>query len=393
MKTPKKLHLEFVRLGSLRGKLKNKMLAILPEIYKSEIWKKYAGSIVEYAGKYGDIAQTTVLKRLRLERNLEKLPSLKSAIEKVGVHKVAIIAKIATPQTDTIFAQKVMHMSKMAVQSFAKEFRGQSSPLCKSPTNNKKIELDDESTFLFMKLKAKLGKNLSDREFLKMLLSDREKREFKPIEDDVKSSIRQKDEDDVKSNIGQKDENDRKNSVGQKNEDDAKSSIGQKDEDDAKSSIGQKSEDDVKSSIGMKDENDRKSEVGQKDEDDVKSSIGQKDEDDAKSSIRQKSVTGETSRYIPIGKKREIIRKTKGRCGYPNCKVPYQVIHHRNRYSESKNHDSIIPLCRIHHEFVHNNLIKNETMAPKKWELTPITTQKINQADILYQKYKSAVFL
>lgn len=63
------LHYEFVRLGGMRFKLKNRMIAILPEIYASAIWKKYAGSIIEYAGKYGDIAKTTVIKRLRLEEN------------------------------------------------------------------------------------------------------------------------------------------------------------------------------------------------------------------------------------------------------------------------------------------------------------------------------------
>lgn len=106
-KNPQQLHHEFIRLGSLRHKLKNKMLVILPLIYTSGIYKKYAGSIIEYAGKYGDIAKTTVVKRLRLEENLDYLPHLKAAIEKVGVHKVAMIAKIATVETDEALAENL----------------------------------------------------------------------------------------------------------------------------------------------------------------------------------------------------------------------------------------------------------------------------------------------
>ncbi|MFA6918291.1 MAG: hypothetical protein WC285_05715, partial [Candidatus Gracilibacteria bacterium] len=184
MENAQKLHHEFIRLGSMRHKLKNRMLAILPEIYKSGIYKKYAGSIVEYAGKFGDIAKTTVIKRLRLEKNLEDKPFLKAVIEKVGVHKVALVAKIATSETDKAFADKVENMSRVAVQSLSKELRaaengsgqlnfegyvsGESSEqvnldsnhgqLCRAVPRTAKIELDEESTFFLMKLKAKLGK-------------------------------------------------------------------------------------------------------------------------------------------------------------------------------------------------------------------------------------------
>ena len=190
----KKLHLEFVRLGSLKLKIKNKMLAILPEIYKSKIWTNYAGSIIEYAGKYGDIGKTTVIKRLRLEENLTNLPHLKSMIEKVGIHKVAMVAKIATPATDFSFAKTILNMSKSAVQSLSKEIRTknnfskktgkekmpepQSFP-CKAVKFKKTLELDEEATFLFMKLKSKLGENLSDKEFIKLILKKQTFKEFK----------------------------------------------------------------------------------------------------------------------------------------------------------------------------------------------------------------------
>ncbi|MEK7085494.1 MAG: hypothetical protein AAB953_00575 [Patescibacteria group bacterium] len=321
MNTAQELHNEFVRLGGMRLKLKNKMLAILPQIYESGIWKKYAGSIVEYAGKYGDIAQTTTRKRLRLESNLDDLPCLKAAIEKVGVHKVAMVAKIATPETDQALAESILNMSKAAVQSLSKELRAKhqaknvndgqqlaffdydstrqnQEPLCKAVAINKKIELDEESTFLFMKLKAKLGKQLSDKEFLKLILEERAKQEFQ-------------------------------------NEATTK---------------------------------------------EMKTSD-------------YKSITGDTfpeTRYIHANKKREVIAKTNGKCTYPGCNLPCEILHHPDRYSESKSHDSVITLCKIHHEFAHNNLIQNETQLADQWRISVIKepATKISQADILYKKYR-----
>jgi hypothetical protein len=309
MNNPKKLHLEFVRLGSMRLKLKNKMLLILPEIYKSGIWKNYAGSIVEYAGKYGDIAKSTVIKRLRLEENLEEKPYLKAAIGEVGVHKVAMVAKIATTESDFALADKVLNMSKMAVQSLSKELKTISpqaeepQPVsCKATPRTAKIELDEEATFLLMKLKTKLGKHMSDKDFLKMILEERIANEFPKRRPPKKS---------------------------------------------------------------------------------------------------QKSVTGDTSRkttrYIPAATKYQAINKTQGRCSYPGCNSPFQVFHHTDRYSISKNHNSIIPLCKIHHEFAHNSLIQNEAGNVSRWQMA-VVGQVSSPVDTLYRNYrqghcKQATFL
>ncbi|MBI5152503.1 hypothetical protein HZA39_03140 [Candidatus Peregrinibacteria bacterium] len=297
-----KLHREFIRLGGMRHKLKNRMLAILPEIYKSGIYKKYAGSIVEYAGKFGDIAKTTVIKRLRLEKNLEDKPCLKAAIEKVGVHKVALVAKIATAETDKTFAENISNMSRLAVQSLSKELRAEEAHFCQAVPRTTRIELDEESIFLLMKLKTKLGKHLSDKEFLKLMLKDRVRQEFPAV---------------------------------------------------------------AKQSGGLL--------VG---------------------TGGSKSITGDVSRHIPADKKRQIIAQTNEKCSYPNCNSPFQVLHHIDRFSESKSHNSVIPLCKIHHEFAHNNLIQNENMAAEKWQLSiikPLATQ-ISRADILYKKYKQKLF-
>ena len=101
MKNPSALHKRFTQLGKQRHKLLHQLLAILPEIYESRIYKKYASSIFEYASKFGGIPRSSVEKRLRLEKHLENRPILKEAIEDVGVNKVAMVA------TPADYAQEV----------------------------------------------------------------------------------------------------------------------------------------------------------------------------------------------------------------------------------------------------------------------------------------------
>jgi hypothetical protein len=286
MNNPQKLHHRFVQLGRNRLRLKNEMLLILPEIYRTGIYKKYTNSIVEYAGKFGDIGRSTVIKRLRLEKNLIGKPHLKEAIKEAGIHKVAMVAKIADNENEKLFAEKVKNMSKPAIQMLSKEIRGhnlQNPILCQASATKIKLELDEESTFLFLKLKNKLGKNFSNREMINVLLKKLTEQEF------PKKKTR-------------------------------------------------------------------------------------------------KSVPGDTFRYISAEIRRNALAITEGKCGYPCCNKPATIFHHRDRYSKSKNHHSIIPLCKEHHEFAHNGLIKNEQRLPKNWQIT--LTQTKNHADQLYQKYR-----
>jgi hypothetical protein len=319
MENAQKLHQEFIRLGSMRHKLKNRMLAILPEIYKSGIYKKYSGSIVEYAGKFGDIAKTTVIKRLRLEKNLEDKPFLKAVIEKVGVHKVALVAKIATSETDKIFAEKVENMSRVAVQSLSKELRAGENgygQLCHAVPRTAKIELDEESTFLLMKLKAKLGKHLSDKEFLKLVLKDRVGQEF-PEKTEKKNNKK----------------------------------------------IPSQSATRLKMAL-CRENSARENVTG-----DTFGSENRHPQSEVKVAKTETEKTPKITRYIRACKKRQTIARTSGKCSYPGCNSPFQILHHVDRFSESRSHDSVIPLCKIHHEFAHNNLIKNENLNTKQWEL------------------------
>lgn len=117
------LHREFVKLGNQRRMLANKLLALLPEIYESGIYKKYSRTIEEYSGRFGGLGASVVLKRLRLEKYVYDKPDLRDAIRTEGVHKVALVASLATVANQALLADKVKNMSKPAVQELSKELR------------------------------------------------------------------------------------------------------------------------------------------------------------------------------------------------------------------------------------------------------------------------------
>lgn len=262
------LHLEFIRLGRERHKITYKLLALLPKIYKSGIYQeKGFSSIFEYSFKLAGLSESLVKKALKLDEHLRDKPYLQKMIASQGIHKVALVAKIATPQTDSFFADKVENMSKNAIQELSKEIRQKNEGI-KFQKENMKIEFDDEMEFLFLKIKNKLGKGSSNKEVLKKLF-----KEYVIEKIDKHTKVR----------------------------------------------------------------------------------------------ISQKIPRGNFSRYVPINIKRQIIQKTEGKCAHENCNKPYEILHHTKRFALNKNsesvHENIIPLCREHHEFAHNGLLKEDKSA------------------------------
>lgn len=80
------------------------------------------------------------------------------------------------------------------------------------------------------------------------------------------------------------------------------------------------------------------------------------------------------TRYIPKKIRIEIDKKHGRRCAFPGCKWPAVNLHHVKRFAYVRLHDanSILPLCKLHHEFAHLGLIKNEPLAPEQWKIRSI---------------------
>jgi len=302
------LHKKFAKMGMSRNRLMNEMLYILPEIYKSGIYKKFASTIIEYAGKYGGISKSAVEKRLGMEKHLRDKPKLKEAIKKVGLNKVAMVVTLATSETEGAFVDKLENMSKPAVQTLSKELRQKSvggdelsgETVCEAKAEKIKLELDEEMTFLFLKLKKKWGEKMNNKQIMRMILGRVIEAEF------------------------------------------------------------------VAEKQFITGENSTKGRECCK--------------------VAKQKIT----HYIPVHKRRETLGD--GRCSYPGCNKPAEVFHHTDRFSESKSHDSIVVLCKNHHEFMHNGLVENERAGVGDWKLD-VRGQVGEQADILYRKFRQEAML
>jgi hypothetical protein len=299
------IHQQFVQLGRKRNSITNELLALLPEIYEKEIYReKGYGSIYEYAGVLAGLSHSAVEKVLQTMPHLKDKPFLAETVKTEGIHKVAIVAKLATPETDKAYADKVVNMNRESLFELAREIRGQEDDEvpCKAPEQKLTIELDGEMQFLFFKLKKEMKKkmnrrNLSNKEVLREMLVART--------NSITGKVLAK----------------------------------------------------------------RTKRVVQKERVAVKEA--------------QKCVT----RYIPAAQQREELQKTNGKCAYANCNKPKDVFHHRERFSNKKSHESVISLCKQHHQFMHNGLIQNELEEPAQWRL--VLSDGVEQvADTLFRKYR-----
>ncbi|MBD3331103.1 hypothetical protein GF354_06310 [Candidatus Peregrinibacteria bacterium] len=50
--------------------------------------------------------------------------------------------------------------------------------------------------------------------------------------------------------------------------------------------------------------------------------------------------------------------KTQGRCSHKGCNKPIEELHHEIPFAISRNHKSLVGLCKVHHEFKHNGIEK-----------------------------------
>ncbi|MBI4231858.1 hypothetical protein HY605_01385 [Candidatus Peregrinibacteria bacterium] len=89
-------------------------------------------------------------------------------------------------------------------------------------------------------------------------------------------------------------------------------------------------------------------------------------------------------RYVKAAIKRKVIGT--GRCRYNNCNKPYYVLHHIENYAHSRSHDKLIPLCKEHHEFIHNGLISHSQGKTENWQIC-IKERNLNIYDAMYLGY------
>lgn len=96
----------------------------------------------------------------------------------------------------------------------------------------------------------------------------------------------------------------------------------------------------------------------------------QKLENSAAKTPTKSDTKKELTRYIPASKKREVLSNTQQLCA--KCNRPAEHLHHQVPYSISKNHESLTPLCKAHHDLVHhsrNNIVNLKYQQQKRLAL------------------------
>ncbi|MEK7547370.1 MAG: hypothetical protein AAB540_00595, partial [Patescibacteria group bacterium] len=261
---------------------------------------------------------------LRLEKHLKDKPILREAIRTEGMHKVALVAKLATAETENIWVDKLKNMSKSSLFELAKEVRGKvengkcQDSFCKAVPQKVKIDLEGDLLFMFLKLKKKYGNNLSNNEVMKKVLES------------AMDLLEAKPQVDIQANV-------------------------------ATQSSYQK----IQIFPGK---TFNRYEVGT-----MEHGVPEK-------------ITKKAPRYVQVKIKKSALSSTNGKCSYPGCEKPAEIIHHPERFAKSQNHNNIKPLCKIHHEFMHNGLVKNEQSSVDNWQLD--LDGKLDKIDMMYREYR-----
>ena len=83
-------------------------------------------------------------------------------------------------------------------------------------------------------------------------------------------------------------------------------------------------------------------------------------------------VKKKITRHVPVAIKQSLPEK----CQFPSCNKPAEVTHHPHRFSLRANHNNLKPLCKAHHELVHNG------EEPPEWrpKTIPFIEQKFAMA-------------
>lgn len=324
--TDKELYQYCQDVGAKARDWKKRFVALLPEVAKRNLYRKYGfASIVDFAGRLGGVGEYTVEVAMQLQKHINDKPALLNILPKVGVHKMRVVATIATKENQEILAKKVMEMSKPALQVWAREIRPRPEIL-QNPDSQKSLTEAQNSLF---------GNNRGFENFSDM--SSVDERIHYSFDVDKKTDFKLR-----------------------KYKQEMEKAIKRYA---TWCEVMQKL---IKDKFDIANElcKEKISESNQMIQNPVNTTITNMSKSESDKKIVYAS---NTTRHIPAEIKRKIQNKYQGMCGYPGCNKPSTVLHHTKRFALSPNHENIIPLCAEHHEIIHTGWIKNENDSPEKW--------------------------
>ena len=155
----------FRKRGALLLKGRKEFIAMIPRIYKSEIYKsKGFGSIYECAAKIGGVSHKMVDDVIRVDEKLKEMPKLRSQIAIVGLSKIKTVANTVTKDTDKVWAEKVTKMTRSALETHIRDIKNPipGDIITTTPQNvefeNFQIKLNPDIILKLKIIKQKMGK-------------------------------------------------------------------------------------------------------------------------------------------------------------------------------------------------------------------------------------------
>ena len=329
-----------------------RFMATIPEVAKRRLYKKYGYcSIHEFAAKMGSVSRENTDEVLRVNEKFREMPKMKALIGEVGLSKLKVVACIATKETDSFWAEKVKNMTKQVLELYVREMR-----LKEQDNDTQMIESQGRIVAKFPgEARGESSKIPQGQEQISMFDSE------KPIS--------QNDNDARLENIQNHDK---------------KSFTIQIDEETEfelwkfKQKLEKERKEPVDWNYTLKEMVKRattKQMVRSK-------KITKKESNSCTRTIPLKSATASdvtlkpkaerpVSRYIPAKIRHDLQQKYHGRCAYRGCNKPAEQIHHQDRFTLKHNHENVVPLCKNHHDLIHQtsptdqiyNKLKSEFVA------------------------------
>jgi len=299
-----------------------KFMAAIPEVAKRRLYKKYGYcSIHEFASKLAGVSHDNVDEVLRVSEKFKELPKMKELIGEVGLSKLRVVACVANKENEKDLSEKVKKMTKSSLEIYVREMFGKNGDQRKEiagftlpgeengnrgsnefPLTEKQISLFSDG--------AKVEPKVANPQ-------NHDKRTFTiQIDEDTEFELRK-----FKQNL----EKDRKEPV---------------DWNFALKEMVKRASDEQK----ILPENAKKS--------------------SSASGPRTRPVS--VSRYIPAKIRQDLQEKYHGHCAYKGCNKPAEQIHHKDGFAKKHTHENLVPLCKAHHDFIHQNFAEPQNIEVDK---------------------------
>jgi len=122
--TDKQIYKLCQEYGGKSLKWEKKFIALLPEVYRRRIYKKFGFcSVHEFGAKLCGLSRNTVDEVLRLEEKFKDMPELLNLMDSIGLSKLRTVAGIAEKSTASLWAKRVKSMSRRALETLVRDLR------------------------------------------------------------------------------------------------------------------------------------------------------------------------------------------------------------------------------------------------------------------------------